>query len=428
MFTVITFILSLSLLVFLHELGHYMAARYVGVSVEEFSIGLPPKAFSKRIGETDYCLSWLPIGGYVKLKGLDTDDKDENDPTNYASKTAGQKFLILIGGVTMNLIFAFVFMALALMAGVEKPLHMTRAALIDEVTINSVAFDAGLQKNDIIIAVDSEPVATFEALSRSLVSSSADIVELKIRRSGQVMTATYNLEKMKALKNPGFFVWQESLIGSVREGSPADLGGMQKNDLIKAVNGGQVASWRNLPPLVQQSKGKELELVIQREGREIKLLITPAYDAASKYYYIGVSPQTVTVYLPLGEAISTGATRVISLGKQTLGFVFQLISGKASSETLGGPIMIAQVMGQAAQKGASELLGLLAFISLQLGIFNLFPIPALDGGHIFILLIEKIKGSPIKDELKNRMTTVGFSALLFLILWVSIQDGLRLFN
>ena len=197
MFTVITFILSLSLLVFLHELGHYMAARYVGVSVEEFSIGLPPKAFSKRIGETDYCLSWLPIGGYVKLKGLDTDDKDENDPTNYASKTAGQKFLILIGGVTMNLIFAFVFMALALMAGVEKPLHMTRAALIDEVTVNSVAADAGLQKNDIIIAVDSEPVATFEALSRSLVSSSADIVELKIRRSGQVMTATYNLEKIK---------------------------------------------------------------------------------------------------------------------------------------------------------------------------------------------------------------------------------------
>ncbi|MDX2470933.1 MAG: RIP metalloprotease RseP [SAR324 cluster bacterium] len=428
MFTVITFILSLSLLVFLHELGHYMAARYVGVSVEEFSIGLPPKAISKRIGETDYCLSWLPIGGYVKLKGLDTEDRDDTDPTNYTSKTPGQKFLILIGGVSMNLIFAFVFMAMALMAGVNKPLHMTRPALVDEVVAGSVAADAGLQKNDLIVGVDNEPVATYEALSRYLISSSSDKVSLKIRRDGQVITATYNLEKMKDLKSPGFFVWQEAMIGAVREGSPAALGGLQKNDLIKAVDGVTVASWRNLPPLVQASKGKELELAIQREGRVIKLVITPAFDANGKYYYIGVSPLMISVQLPFGQAVSTGAIRVITLGKQTLGFVFQLISGKASSETLGGPIMIAQVMGQAAQKGASELLGLLAFISLQLGLFNLFPIPALDGGHIFILLIEKFKGSPLKEELKNRMTTVGFSALLFLILWVSIQDGLRLLS
>ncbi len=427
--TLIVFILSLSFLVFVHELGHFTAARLVGVRVLEFSIGFPPKAWGKVIGETEYMLSWIPLGGFVRLKGLDTEEEASGDPDSYTSKTPLQQLFVLLAGPVMNLVLAFLLMPLVFMMGLERPQYLEQPPLIWQATPDTPAWKAGLQKGDLIVSIAGQGVQNFQEAHEAFFAHKGEKVELRVRRGKALVPLQMNLIGLPDSGSPGWLPWMEARAGAVTPGSPAALAGIEKGDLILRFQNQSLTSWYELTPFIQEGAGAPIRLLLKKtSGETQEVMVAPSFSETRKIWYIGIAPPSTKNSVPFVQAIGQGVNRVLDLGQKTFHFVFRLFSGKAGSDSIGGPIMIAQVMGQAAKNGMSDLLELLSFISLQLGIFNLFPIPALDGGHILLLAIERVKGSPLSSAWKNRVTRTGFLLLLFLILLVSVQDSLRLFK
>jgi len=426
MVTIISFFIVLSILVFVHELGHYLAARAVGVKVLEFSLGFPPKAFGKKIGETEYMMGWVPIGGFVRLLGQDTTDENPEQPGNYAGKTKMQRFFILVAGPIMNLLFAWVFFSLMYMNGVNRPLYLDSPAKIVSVVENSPAAVAGLQSKDVILRVDGLNTPSWGDVNKRL-ESQGETIQLQVLRTGQRLRVELKGDKF----NPaglGVRPWVDPLAGAISPGSPAELAGIQTGDRFVRIGERKITEWSQVPDEIQLSDGKPVEFQILREGRLVNFQVTPKYNETAKRYLIGMGQYSTLVQFGFVESWDKGYNRAVSMTKMTLSFVGQLVSGNGSKDSLGGPIMIAQMVGKAAKNSSSELLALMAFISLQLGVFNLFPLPALDGGHILFLVIEALMGRPLKASVRAKIQQFGFSALLVLILYISIQDGFRLFG
>jgi len=428
MLTFISFICVLGFLVFVHELGHYLAARKVGVHVLEFSIGFPPKIISKVIGKTTYILSWIPLGGYVRLKGQDIDEEDTQDPENYASKSIGQRFFILVSGPIMNLIVAFLFMPLVFLIGYEIPAFLEKPALIAEVTVGTEAQKMGLQKGDLILTINQKEVNTWREVQRALGDAKNPVVHLEIGREQQILNRSFAMQAVSPEQGIGWKPQVDPIIGTVFPDTPASKAGLLSGDQILRINETKLASWSDVSPLIQESEGKPLEMEILRLGKREILFPQPQWNAGRKVWTLGIGSPVVKVQEGLVDAIRLGSERTVQMGIGTLSFLFKMVTGQTSSDSVGGPIMIAKMVGEAARSGASDLVNLVAFISLQLGLFNLLPIPALDGGHIFFLLIEKIKGSSLSKSFRMATQKVGFSLLMFLILYISFQDSLRLFQ
>ncbi len=428
MITIISFICVLGFLVFIHELGHFLAARKVGVHVIEFSVGFPPKMFSRVIGRTTYMISWLPLGGYVRLKGQDVDDEDINDPENYASKSLSQRFFILVAGPIMNLIVALLFMPMVYWIGYDIPAFLIKPPIIDSVIQNSEADRVGLQAGDQIIAVEKQTVSNWREVQQLISTNKDKTIEIEIKREVRIFNFSLDSSLIKEQKGPGWKVAIDPEIGYVVPDSPANKAGLEIGDRILLIDNVPVERWSDISPFIQTSDGKALNLKIRRSDSDQNVFITPHWNEDRKYWTIGINSPVVSVSENILDAFQKGTQRNYQLVAATLGFLFKIISGNSSSDAVGGPIMIAKMIGEAAKSGFSDLLNLVAFISLQLGIFNLLPIPALDGGHIFFLIIEKFKGSALSKSFRIATQKVGFSLLMFLILYISFQDSLRLFN
>ena len=425
--TVITFIIVLGFLVFIHELGHFMAARKVGVKVLEFSIGFPPKLISKTVGDTKYMLSWIPLGGYVRLKGQDTEDEDPNEAGNYASKTILQRFFILIAGPFMNILTAFIFMPLVFMIGYEVPAYLDSKPVIYNVTKDSLAEKLDIKKDDQIISINGVATENWKKVQKQINDGSQKI-EIKILRSGNEISKVITPDLLETNNAIGWEALIEPVIGKVVQNSSAYKAGLEKGDRILNINGDKINSWTELSPHIQVSKGKALNLLINRNGDFKEIEIIPTWNKQNNYWVIGVLSLNINHSEGFVDAITLGSKRVVFLAGKSFEFLYRLVSGKESVKAVGGPIMIASMIGDAAKSGVSNLLALVAFISLQLGIFNLLPIPALDGGHILFLLFEKIKGQTLSKKFRINMQKTGFSILLMLILYISVQDGIRIFN
>ncbi len=426
--TIIAVILALSFLIFVHELGHFLAAKKVGVHVLEFSIGFPPKLISRMIGKTEYLISLIPIGGYVRLKGQGIDDEDPSDPENYASKSILQRFIILVSGPLMNLLVTLVFMPLVFFIGYEIPAYLRSAPEIGFVQNESKAELLDFRKNDLILSVNGIKTGTWKEVQTLISESNTEITTIMLRREGQVSSRMINTA---SLKNNSDFGWRAritTVIGNVSPESPAAESGLEEGDRILELNGVKTEDWSQISPLVQESDGKPIRIVIDRNGQNLAHVISPKWNESHEYWVLGVGSETIHVSENLKDSIVLGTHRVYVLTSRTFEFLFRLITGKEDSDSVGGPIMIAKLMGQAVQTSITSFLTLVAFISLQFAIFNLLPIPALDGGHIFFLIIEKIKGKTLSKNLRLSIQKIGFSLLMLLILYISIQDGLRLFN
>jgi regulator of sigma E protease len=227
------------------------------------------------------------------------------------------------------------------------------------------------------------------------------------------------------------FGWQPKIsttIGYVVPKSEAEKAGLLPGDHITHLNQKKIDDWTEISPLVGQSKGKPINVRVLRDGKPKDFVITPVWEESQKSWVMGITGQTVYTSENLKDSIVLGTKRAYLLTVGTFKFLFRLIAGKEKSESVGGPIMIAKMMGEAAQSGVDKLLILVAFISLQFAIFNLLPIPALDGGHIFFLIFEVISGKALSKNLRLSIQRIGFSLLLLLILYISVKDGFRLFN
>jgi len=348
--TLISFIILLSILIFVHEFGHFTAARIAGVGVLKFSLGFGPKIIGKKIGETEYVLSWIPLGGFVKLLGESGNEElpPEDEKRSFFKQAVWKRMLIVFAGPVFNFLLAIVIFTIVFMYGLPN-----LTANIGEVQKDSAAFEAGMMNGDKIITLD----------------------------------------------------------------------------------GRKIILWEEIKPIISDSKGREIEAIVQRGAENKHLLIKPRLSKAKNIwgeeestYLIGVSPAGNTIIERRNpwDALVGSISKTWDISKLTILAVVKMLEGVVSPKTLGGPIFIAQASGAMAKEGVIPFVLFMAILSINLGVINLFPIPVLDGGHILFYAIEIVTRREISVKFKEMSQQIGFVILLMLMLFVIFIDVERL--
>jgi regulator of sigma E protease len=435
--TLIAFLILIGILIWFHELGHFLFAKMFGVKVEVFSIGFGPPLVKKKWGETLYQIAVVPLGGFVKLFG---EDRKVEDPRAFSSKPNWQKILIAFAGPFFNFLLTILLFAVVFRIGIEVPAHEKRPALVGYVEENSWAHKAGIRRGDRIIRIGDKDIAEWRQIRRAILEGSIkkrETLEIVVEREGKVLTLRATPPEIKTGREAfGLNPHIPPVVGRVAKelpggnASPAYQVGIRSGDRILEVNGKPVESWYELVKEVRKTGSKPVKLKIEREGKIIEKEVVPALIGEKKIPLIGISPkiEVVKESYPLGVALSKALDQTVELTVLTFETIKALLTGGISLKTLGGPIAIAQFAGEAAQSGLSTYLFSMAFISLQLGIFNLLPLPVLDGGLILLFLIEMFRRKPLPDRFKEYWQKVGFALIISLMAFVVINDILRVFG
>ena len=435
MTTLMAFLFVLGVLVFIHELGHFLLARWNGVRVLTFSLGFGPKILKVQRGDTEYCLSIIPLGGYVKMAGENPDDPKTGADDEFLSKSKWQRFQILIAGPAMNLILAVVLLAVVLMQGADVLAYLDRPAKVGAVQADSPAERAGIRPGDVIVKLGTADIRTWEHLDMAVAARPEREVEAVVMRDGREerLKIRPDLTELRTRGNARFEVGTIGVlpdvnpsIASVIAGEPAEKAGLKAGDVIVSINGQRMVFRSQVIETVSKRGGQETQMTIRRDGVEQTVTITPAnQDNVGRvgiYMREATRPFTPT---PL-EAIGMSFQRNWEMAGQILATLRDLATGEASPKQLMGPVGIAQLSGESAQAGWIALLGLMAGISLNLGLLNLLPIPILDGGHIFIMGIETISRRDFSLRVKEKMLFVGFVLLMSLMATVIYNDLTRI--
>jgi len=426
--SVIAFLVLIGVLVWFHELGHFLMAKLFRVRVEVFSIGFGPVIVAKKFGDTLYQIAAIPLGGYVKLYG---EEENLQDPEAFSSKKPWQKILIALGGPVFNFILAILLFALVFSLGVEVPKYSKEPVVIGHVEKNSWAERVGLREGDKLLRIDGYEIKEWGELRETILKLSIEGVRktsLHVERNGQVITLEVELPKFETGRETlGIAPPLPPVVGAVMRGSPAEQVGLRPGDVILEVNGKRVKSWYDVVEEIQKSKGKRVHLKIKRGEELLEKEVIPAINPRTGRPFLGITPriETVKEVYPLSEALVKAVERTKELTLLTFEVLKGLVTGDVSFKTLGGPIAIAQFAGEAAQSGIVPYLSTMAFISLQLGIFNLLPLPILDGGLILLFLMEWIRGRPLPDKFKEQWQKVGLAIIITLMAFVLINDILR---
>src|SRR5574341_188820 len=428
--TVLVFLVVLGFLIFVHELGHFLVARWTGVRVLRFSLGFGPRIFSKQVGDTEYMVSAIPLGGYVKMAGDDPTQETAKQPDEVSARTLGERTRIVLAGPAMNILVAFVLMPVVYLIGTQVPAFLEQPPVVGWVEENSPAQTAGVEAGDRLGSIGGTEVATWEAAVSQLVRNPENAVEVVIQRGDRRLTLpiTVPAQLDKGSGTLGFLPEKPSIVGMVSPGMPAAVAGLQPNDEIVSLNGEPIHNWFQMSAAIQKNQGEPLIIGYRRDGVESAVTITPAMDDVSKRWVLGEGRKdaTLTRQYGFGEAILKGTQKTWELTGLTFQVLGQLFTGNLSIKALGGPIMIAQVTGEAADSGFADVVRLVAFISLQLGIMNLLPIPVLDGGWLVFFLIEAVLGHPLNRRGLEIAQTVGMVLLITLALVVSYNDIMRI--
>jgi regulator of sigma E protease len=430
MTTTISFIIVLGILVTAHELGHFLVAKVLGIGVERFSIGFPPKMFGFTRGETEYCISWIPLGGYVKLKGEGPEEvvEDPDDPALFSARPPYQRAVVILAGPVMNLILAFIVMPLVFMVGMAVPSYLDDPPLAGWVEPGSPADKIGIVPGDLILNVNGEESATWEQFFEKASQAGDNKLEIQVKGLAGVRSVTLDLAEAEDGRT-GIQPPMEPTIGALTPGYPAQKAGVEKGDRILSLGQIPVSHWSEMARIIHASAGKALTLKVLRGKEELSLSVTPVLDEKTGRGLMGISPLSEKVIRRFGpvEAVVMGFERNVELLGMTFSFVWDLVSGQSSIKNLGGPIMIFQVTGEAARAGMAQFLAFMAFLSLQLGVLNLLPIPVLDGGHLVFLTAEGILRRPLDLRTREMAQKVGFFLLILLIIVISYNDILRIF-
>lgn len=423
--TLIYFLIVIGILVFVHEFGHFIMAKRAGVRVEKFSLGFGPKLFGFKKGDTEYLISALPLGGYVKMAGENPDEEPTGDSGEFQSKTVWQRATIAVTGPLTNILLAFLVMPLVFMVGT----YSEGPAKVGYVDKGSPAERAGFMDGDIIKEIDGRSISDWtKAMTMIAVNPDTD-VNVTVDRQGEkkVLVLRPAVATEFKIGTAGLIPDMPAEIGKLKPGFPAEKAGLQVNDKIIAVDGKIIYHWNQFSSLVKESKGKKLMLTIERNNVRMQKAMTPIEEGGR--YLIGVEPIMRMVFKQHGfvESVSLGFNKTIEFIDLTFITLKKLVTFNLSIKTLGGPVMIAQMSGQAGAAGLSSFLSLLAMISISLGILNLLPIPVLDGGLLLFLAIEAIRKKPLSRKVMETAQSIGAALLITLIVVVSYNDIMRIF-
>ena len=436
----LAFLIGLAALIFVHELGHFLAARRCGVVVEKFSIGFGKKIFGTTRGETEYIVAAIPLGGYVKMKGEELDE-ETNEEGSFSAALPSHRLLIAFAGPLFNILFALAIYIFVYMGGVEA-----LSPVIGTVKENSPAQVAGLQTGDQIIAVGGKSIRLWDELQNKVYHSPGKELDFQVeRQSGQIVNIKIT-PIAEEIKDPFGDSRQVGLIGItplvntityIKKDSAAEKAGLQLNDRIMAVGNTPIFGWTDLRPAAVDEPGVPLVFKIGRNGTEIlvPLTTTPKIvrDSEGKELKIGEigvgmsGKMVLEQYGLLGSIVRSiketwKMTSLIAISVQ------KMIFGSIPADQIGGPILIFQIYGEQAEQGFSEFIRLTALLSINLGLINLLPIPILDGGHIFFFLIEMIKGRPVSEMNRERAQQVGLFMLISLMVFAFYNDIMRIIN
>ncbi|HET6370049.1 MAG TPA: RIP metalloprotease RseP [Nitrospiria bacterium] len=433
--TIVTFLIILGVLVFIHEFGHFIVARLSGVGVLTFSLGFGPKLVSRKIGGTEYCISAVPLGGYVRLLG--DDPKEEISPEeahrSFLTQGFGKKVAIVAAGPIFNLLLAFVVFSIFFMVGVPS-----LSSDVGEVLENSAAARAGIRPDDRVAAINGKKVDYWDQIEEAVQKSNGRALQITVSRDGKEITTEVipMVQEEKDIFGDPVKIWEVGLqpkvpakIGSIQSGSPADSAGIKPGDQIIAVGDKKITQWQQIRDEIQASKGEEITLHVLRDGKQIELKITPksADVQEPKGWMIGIypkHPQVTRRFNPLTATV-LGWQKTVKLTELNLKGILKLIEGKISTKTIGGPILIAQMTGQQASEGFQNVIQFLALLSLNLGIINLFPIPILDGGHLLIFGIEALIGRPLSMKIREVAQQIGLFIIITLMVYAMYNDLMR---
>jgi regulator of sigma E protease len=433
MTTLISFVIVLGILIFIHELGHFAVAKLSGVRVERFSLGFGPRLIGFKRGETDYRISVLPLGGYVKMLGESPgeDVSDAERLRSFTCKPVLTRAAIVAAGPAMNIALAAFLLPVIFMIGIRIPAYLDGPAVAGHVAAGGAAEKAGIANGDIIESIDGKPVPTWEELIEVLSLNPGRPLDVALRRGDARLTValTPDTSDDTGAGYAGMYPPMPPVVGGVADGYPASEAGLRPGDEIVSVDGTDVAHWAGLETLIRRD-GAIKTFVVRRGDATLTMMITPRFNEEMKVFVIGINRDEKQVLKRYGllEAVEEGLEAAAGMTWRLLVVIKGLITGRFSLKTLGGPIMIAQVAGRAAESGVSELLSLVAFLSLQLGIINLFPIPVLDGGHLLFFGIESIKGSPLSERFVAVAQQIGIALIVALMVLVTYNDIFRLFG
>jgi regulator of sigma E protease len=442
----VSFVVVLGILIVVHELGHFLMARLAGVGVERFSIGFGPVLWRFRGKETEYCVSAIPMGGYVKMMGDDENPLEGGktstiDPAKaFNGKPLAARFLIVFAGPAMNFVLAAVIAGLMFML-VGRPVA---PALVGRVTDGSPAAQAGLKTGDRLVAIDGKPVQYWEDLARIVQAARGRALQVTAQGPAgeRTVALTPAQTKRKDLFGDEQTVWEigaspyiPAAIGDTVAGDPADQAGLKAGDVVVALEGQPVLSWDELAERIHQRAGQPTRLEVKRGAETLAITVTPrkgkipgADGKETEVGLVGIRPGgsvTMVRSNPIsalweGVAWSGDVTMKTAIG------LYKIVVGQLDRSNIGGPIQIAKTAGEQARQGIVSLALFTAVISINLFLLNLLPVPMLDGGHLLFFAFEAVLGRPLSVRKREVAQQVGFALLMLLMVFAFYNDFKRI--
>jgi regulator of sigma E protease len=428
---VISVSVVLGIMVLVHEWGHFIVAKSFGVRVEIFSIGFGKRLWGMKRGDTDYRLSALPLGGYVKMAGDNPLEERKGDPDEFLSKPRWQRVLIALAGPAMNIVLSVLLVAGIYMYGSKQPAYLDKPVVLAGVLPDSTAQKAGLMAGDHLIRINGTRNPTWDDARLELLSAlPGHSLTVVLQRNGQEVSLS--VPSGQSLEDIYGYPPDRLVVSAVTSGMPAERAGLKAGDEIRKVNGANLSGPAAFPALVQDSQGQPLALEVHRGDRTLSLEVTPqpvsVKDGVSRWQIgIGIrGGDLVERRLSVGRSLVDAVSTCSLMARQVAYVVVELFRGSVSLKQLEGPLGIAKASGEAAKEGPATLFSLMAMIGVNLAVLNLLPIPPLDGGHILMLFIEGTIRRDLSVRVKERFVTVSVVFLLLVFAIVMYNDVVRL--
>lgn len=417
-------LIILSILIVVHEFGHYIAAKILRIEVTTFSLGFGPKLLKSRFWNTEFALSSVPFGGYVQMAGSEPREEENYQPHEFLSRSKLEKTFVVVAGPISNLIFGFLIFLVAYGGfGVTVP----KGNKIQSVEENSLSKKLGIEGGDKIIEADGTPFSDWYHLD--ILLSKKKSHTLKVLRDKD--TLSFHWTKSDTLPL-GLVPWIPPEVGSILKGGPAEKAGLKPGDIFVKIDSKVTNSWEDLVQVIRKHPGDTLIFACKREGKLLSGVIVPeknkeqGKDSVIIVGKIGISAPSLNVKLPLSEANRLSIEKTWFFTEMTVVILYKLIIGKVSLKAIGGPVMIGKLVGETASYGISSLLILMGLISINLFVINLFPFPVLDGGHLFLYSVEAIRRKSLSKRFQEIYQQIGFVVLIILMVFITFMDILRI--